>query len=285
MAQQPTAPPPAVQLAHFHHVHMNVTDPKAAIEFYAKHFESEPAQFGGTIDALWTQKSWILFNKVSQPPPYQIVSAIYHIGWGAEDMKAAYQHQIDLGARFQTPLTDIVDLFGTGTRGRASFLYVDGPDHAMIEINTMNHHMFGHVNLLSDDPVAAGEWYEKEFGMIRRAPPLREQRVHNGVHSGPSSSLMMDNISFVWFPTQMVKDLFPEDWKGRAKYASPRGRVIDHIAFSVDHLDQALTRLRADGVKVLQGPKKILDGKLRSAFIAGPDGVELEIVEGHAVKQ
>ena len=39
-------------------------------------------------DAVWTQKSWLLFTKVKHPPPHEIVSALFHIGWGAEDMKA-----------------------------------------------------------------------------------------------------------------------------------------------------------------------------------------------------
>jgi catechol 2,3-dioxygenase-like lactoylglutathione lyase family enzyme len=54
--------------------------------------------------------------------------------------------------------------------------------------------------------------------------------------------------------------------------------VIDHIAFSVAGLDGALARLETDGVKVLQRPKPTLGGLL-SAFVAAPDGVELELVE------
>ena len=149
--------PPPPQLAHFHHVHLNSTDPDAAIEFYAKHFESEKAKFAGRTNALWTQKSWVLFNKVSMPAPSDVLSAIYHIGWGAEDMKAEYQRQLDLGAKFETPLTDASGLFGRGSPGRSYFAYVDGPDHALIELNTTNNHVFQHIHLLSDDPVATAQ--------------------------------------------------------------------------------------------------------------------------------
>jgi hypothetical protein len=41
-------------------------------------------------------------------------------------------------------------------------------------------------------------------------------------------------------------------------------------------------RLEAVGVKVLQRPLAAVDGLLRSAFIEAPDGVELELVDGHA---
>ncbi|HEY6328359.1 MAG TPA: VOC family protein, partial [Blastocatellia bacterium] len=93
-------------IAHFHHVHLNSTDPEAAIKFYTGKFDCERANFLGSGDAVWAQKSWLLFNKVSTPPPSGQISAIWHIGWGAEDMKAAYQKQLDSGTKFFTPLTD-----------------------------------------------------------------------------------------------------------------------------------------------------------------------------------
>lgn len=276
----------AAPLAHFHHIHLNNTDPKAAIEFYTSKFDCEAAKFGGSIDAVWAQKSWIFFNHVNQPPPSEIVSAIYHMGWGAEDMKATYQKQLEMGTKFETPITDIAVAMGRGMQGRFWFAYVEGPDHALIELNTANHHHFGHIHLTSDDPVAAGEWYMKEFGMTRRGsgPPSREPYSYKGVQVAPSMSLMMDNVNFIIFPTGLVSGLFPKAWEGRTKYESPRGRAIDHFALSVDNLDQTLARLKADGVKVVEAPKMRMGGKLRSAFVEGPDNVQIEVVEGHATK-
>ena len=112
---------------------------------------------------VWTQKSWLLFNKVKQPPPSEVVSPLFHIGWGAEDMKAEFERQIKLGTTFQTVLTDGVELFGAGTRDRNFFMYLDGPDHATIEVQSAMHHNFMHVHLLSDDPVAASD-------VVRTAP-------------------------------------------------------------------------------------------------------------------
>ena len=273
-------------LAHFHHIHLNSTNPEAAIDFYTSHFDCEKAKFGGSIDAVWAQKSWLLFNKVNQPPPSAVVSAIYHMGWGAEDMKATYQKQVDMGTKFETPITDIAEATGRGTPGRFWFAYVDGPDHALIELNTANHHNFGHIHMTSDDPIAAGEWYMKEFGMIRRGhgPPSREPYFHNGIQIAPAMSLVMDNVNFIIYPTGLVKGVFPKAWEGRTKYASPRGRTIDHFALSVDNLDATLERLKQDGVKITQPPRTILGGKLKSAFVEGPDNVSIEVVEGTARK-
>jgi catechol 2,3-dioxygenase-like lactoylglutathione lyase family enzyme len=265
---------------HFHHAHLNSTDPKAAIEFYTTHLSGEKATFGGA-EAVWTQRSWLLFNKVKQPPPYEVVSPLFHIGWGAEDMKAEFERQIALGTTFQTVLTDGVELFGAGTRDRNFFMYLDGPDHATIEVQSAMHHDFMHVHLLSDDPVAAAAWYEQHLGLTARNK-LTTVRAFRGIPTGPSASLQLDAVTFFWYPTAHAKALYGGQWKGRTQYASNRGRVIDHVAVSVDNLDQTLARLRAEGVTVLTAPRTT--SGMRSAFVQAPDHMELEIVEGHATR-
>src|SRR6187455_3318583 len=137
--------------AHFHHLHLNTTDPAAAIKFYTSKFDCEKRQFLDQ-DAVWTQQSWLLFNKVKSAPPWQLTSAIWHVGWGAEDMKAAYQKQLELGTKFFTPLTDISDILGGTSTGRFFYAYVETPDHGLVELNTANHHRFGHLHLFSEDP-------------------------------------------------------------------------------------------------------------------------------------
>lgn len=269
--------PCAFAQTHFHHVHLNSSNPAQAIEFYTQHLSSEKTRFAGG-DAIRTQNSWILFNKVKQPPPHEVVSSLFHIGWGAEDMKAEFERQIKLGTTFQLPPTDVVELFGAGTRDRSFFMFLDGPDHLPIEVQSATNHNFIHVHMLSDDPVAASEWYEKHFKLIRREPALRIQRAYRGIPTGPSASLALDNVSILWYPTAYARVMYGAEWKGRTQYASPRGRVFDHIAFSVDNLDQTLKRLKQEGVKVLTLPLR--SGGMRTAFVQAPDNVALELVEG-----
>jgi len=260
LAQEPPKPQ-----AHFHHIHLNATDPTAAILFYTRKFDCEKRKFANE-DAVWAQKSWILFNKVKDAPPWEIVSAIWHFGWGAEDMPAAYKKQIDSGTKFQTPITDISDLVGKPL-GSFFFAYVDGPDHALIELNTAAHHHFGHVHLLSEDPVAAGNWYKKYFGIpgyIGRPTG----RIYRGVHVDPVASLTMDNVNIIIYPVEYARDAMPELWKDRKGFESTKGRVVDHLAFSVDNVQETLERLRKDGVKVTEG-----------AFIEGPDRIRIELVK------
>src|SRR6185436_3314577 len=85
--EQATPQETPAAIAHFHHLHLNTTDPQAAIDFYTTKFDSEKARFAGLLDAVWAQKSWMLFTKVGTPPPWELTSAVWHFGWGAEDMK------------------------------------------------------------------------------------------------------------------------------------------------------------------------------------------------------
>src|SRR5260370_17391975 len=85
-------------------------------------------------------------------------------------MKTTYQKQVDKGTKFATPITDISDIGGGTAPGLFFYAYVDGPEHQLIELNTANHHHFGHIHLLSKDPLAAGEWYIKQFGLAHPRP-------------------------------------------------------------------------------------------------------------------
>lgn len=271
--------------ARFHHLHLNSADPAAAIEFYTSKFDCEKARFAGVAEAVWTQKSWILFNQVSSPPPWELTSAIWHFGWGAEDMKAAYQKQLESGTKFFTPLTDISDLARVPG---FYYAYVEGPDRALIELNTANHHRFGHLHLFSEDPVSAGEWYVKHLGLIRRGtrPPSREPRFFRDRQIGPSVSMMSDNLNIIIYPVEYSRQAYPDHWKPGQKSISPtRNRVADHIAFSFDNLSEALERLREEGVKVTDEIQTIAGAGIKSAFIEGPDGIRIELVEGHARRE
>jgi len=283
--QEAAAPTP---IAHFHHLHLNVTDPAAAINFYTSKFDCEKGRFAGVMDAVWAQKSWLLFNKVSSPPPWELTSAIWHFGWGAEDMKATFQKQLDNGTKFDTPLTDISDIGGNkGATGLFYFAYVLGPDHALIELNTAAHHHFGHLHLFSADPVSAGEWYIKHLGAARRGtgPVSREARIYRDVQIGPSLSLTMDNVNIIIFPIEYSKKAYADQWKNQTSIASTKGRVVDHVGFSVDNLAEALETMRKDGVKVTDEIKTAAGGKIKYAFIEGPDKIRIELVEGQAHKE
>ncbi len=279
---------------HFHHVHLNVTDPKAAADFYTSKFACEKAQFAGQQEAVWAQKSWLLFNQVKAAPQRtttpDLTSAIWHIGWGAENMKETYAKQQALGSQFFEPLNDISDLvFGTGSKDLFYYTYVQSPDNTLIELNTARHHNFGHLHLFSADPIAAAEWWGKYFGVHLspnlKNPNARKPRMYRDVQVGPSASFNVDNVNVIIFPIEYPQKAYAKQWQGRTSFASTKGKAVDHIALSVDNLAETLKQMKADGVKVVQDSKTIKGTKIKSAFIEGPDNILFELVEGHASKE
>src|ERR1022692_1658884 len=278
------APAPA-SLVHFHHLHLNSTDPAAAIQFYTSRLESEKRKFADGVDAVFAHNAWLLFNKVATPPKREVTSAIWHMGWGGgPDMQTTYQKQLDLGTKIFVPITDISDQCdGKGGNGRFWFAYIDAPDHALIELNTTgaDNHYFDHVHLLSNDAIAASDWYVKEFGLVRRgsATPSREVRYRCGRQTAPAASLMMDDVNIIIYPVGNAKAAFPDWWKDRADLESPAGHSIDHMAFRVADLDATLARLKQDNVTVLAPAAWLAKNQVRAAMIEGPDRIRIELVE------
>ena len=284
----PAGPPvdPLIHDAHFHHVRINARDPAADIEFYVTHFAGKEARYAGLQDAVWVQKSWLLFDKVKTAPSIKLNTAFWHMGWGTEEPKVEFKRQTELGSTFFTPLTDI-SINNGGTRDRFYYMYVQGPDRALIELNTASHHHFGHVHMFATDPIAAGDWYIKIFGATGRAlstetTPARTPRFGvNGNQIGPSSSLYLDNVNVILYPIEYAKHAYAADWVGINELQSPRGHVQDSIGVSVPNLGAALAKLKAAGVKVMEKPRVSAKGKLKSAFIEGPDHMAIELVEDH----
>jgi hypothetical protein len=199
-------------------------------------------------------------------------------------MKAEYERQLKLGSKFFEPLTDISDIGGNaGAKDLFYYAYVQSPDKALIELNTAGHHRFGHLHLFSADPVSAGEWYMKHFGAKGRLPRTRDPRFYRGFQIGPSVSLMLDNVNLIIFPVEYAKKAYADHWKGKTELESTKGRVVDHIGFSFENLPDALAKLRQAGVKVTDEMRTI--GKLKFAFIEGPDKIRIEVIEGHAQKE
>jgi catechol 2,3-dioxygenase-like lactoylglutathione lyase family enzyme len=189
-----------------------------------------------------------------------------------------------LGTKFFTPLTDISDIGGNaGAKDLFYYAYVESPDKALIELNTAGHHRFGHIHLFSADPIAAGEWYIKYFGARGRIPTSREPRMYRGYQIGPSVSLTVDNVNIIIFPAEYLKKDYPDRWKGKVELESTKGHVVDHVGFSFENLSEALEKMRKDRVKVTDEIRTI--GKVKFAFVEGPDKIRIELVEGQARKE
>lgn len=274
---------PLIPGSHWHHVQINSVDPDLSAAFYAKHFDAEIADFPGADTAVKAQDVWLLFTKVDAPSPTEFVTPIWHIGWGAPDPKAVYEQQKELGADFAQPLTDISGGMPRIPPDTFYYMYVKSPDGTWVELNTAQTDDFGHIHIYSADPVAAGEFYAKYFGIAGRngAPVNRNQRpsfATNGIQIGPSASLYFDQVNMIIYPVEYTKVANSEAWEGLSELRSTRGYVNDHIAIEVPDLDAALKIFADDNIPIEQGATAYAEG-IRHAFITGPDNMAIELIE------
>jgi catechol 2,3-dioxygenase-like lactoylglutathione lyase family enzyme len=190
--------PPALATPGFHHLHLNSTNPEAAIEFYTKNFLSTSKGTFAGQPALKSGRVWVLFTKVSSAPPLKPQSAFWHFGWHVTDERGSLKHYQEIGTKLLPLYTgdgdgsvwvnsdtwpggggpggalgrtkaQIAEAKEKGiqpTHAPAGFAYIGGPDGAMIEYQgNMPAERFNHVHMYQDDPFCAQLWYQKHLNV------------------------------------------------------------------------------------------------------------------------
>jgi catechol 2,3-dioxygenase-like lactoylglutathione lyase family enzyme len=244
-------------------------------------FGAVPVKFRSVNDALFTERSLILFNKVTEQPPSELVSGIWHIGWGGVDVKNVYEWWKNHGIEIHTPLSPLPgpDNF---------YFYLHGPDKELIEINTMGHHRFAHVHLFADDVNETTTWYAKHLGLSpqRPLPVPKPDGDMSSLRSIWLNSFRCDNVQFIvfgkpdrnppppWWPDPPLRQIKPT-----------QGRPIDHIAFSYRQIETVFERMQAAGAKIVR-PIAVQESlKLKSFFVLAPNDVLVEIVEAKPIPE
>ncbi len=131
----------------------------------------------------------------------------------------------------------------------------------------MRHYDFDHVHLRASDPDATGRFFETMFGAeVKRSiyPPgtLYPGKMRVTIRFGERLVLVA--------PTH------PDDPTAAPPPFPHYG--VEHIGLTVDDVDAACAELRAKGAEVAIGPLT-RDPGTRLAFIRGPDGIMVEIVQ------
>ena len=262
-------PPEEIEPAHFHHVHLNVTDPAKSLRFYEFMFGAIQVRFRGVSNALFTERSFILLNKVDRPPPSELRSGIWHIGWGGVDIRSEYEWW---KARGMDVHTEIYQL------GRGYVTYWNGPDKELIELNTQGHHRYSHVHLFATDVNETARWYTSNLGL--QARPDRPKPKDMSKVRAWSTGFRCDNVSFVVYGKPDYKPSPPWwRWAPLREFEPQEGRAIDHVAFSYRNIEPVFERMKRSGVKIVQPIRQIEQYGLKSFFVMAPDKVMVEIVE------
>ncbi len=269
-----------VEPAHFHHVMLNVVDPPKSIQFYRRVFGATPIKFRGVSDAAFTEKSFLLFNKVDKPAESKLNTGIWHIGWGGVDVKNEYEwwktHNVDI----HTPLSLLPgpDNF---------YMYISGPDKELIEINTMGHHRFAHVHFFCTDVNETVGWYAKHLGLKPSRPMVKKPAGDMSTLAGIwINFIQADNVSMIFFGKPDVSPA-PPWWRDEPlKDIQPtKDRPIDRIAFSYRDIGPVFERMKAAGVEIIEPITERPQYKMKSFLVQAPDRVTVEVVEAKPVPE
>ena len=299
----------------FHHLHLNSVDPDAAIDWYVRQFPSgSKGEWAGIPALLAPNNVMVLFNKVATPPVSEPQSAIWHFGGhvtNARDTLSTFRardevalqplYTSDEGASVQISSdtwpnvgnvlgltrTQIAEARAAGTKpkGGGGFVYLSGPDNALIEFaGDYPAERFNHVHLWQEHPLCAQLWYQRHLNAPARASfgevsvteadcqvPRGVDRTwpalnREGMYRTPRAGVEFGDVVLTWYANQ-----------GEVPLASPRGQLQDHIALSVGDLDAWVAKLRGEGVVFLEEPYRL--GDKRAVMIEGPSLEAIELVE------
>lgn len=131
----------------------------------------------------------------------------------------------------------------------------------------MRAYRFDHVHLRSPDPEATAAFFETVFGAV----------VTRGVYPPGTLYPGQKRISFMLGGQKiLIAPTHPDDPMGDAPAFPYYG--LEHIGLTVDDVDAAVEELRAKGAEIAIGPLT-RDPGTRLAFVRGPEGVMVELVQ------
>jgi lactoylglutathione lyase len=125
----------------------------------------------------------------------------------------------------------------------------------------MQRFIFDHIHLFSRDPETTAAFYEHMFGAeIIRSTPQGKPRID--LKLGGANIFILD---------------VSQDPKAAPGPGHPH-QGLDHFGLEVKGIDAICAELKAKGAHLTRGPETIRPGT-RIAFLSGPEGVSIELLE------
>lgn len=226
----------------YDHLHLMAPEPAKAVAWYIANLGARP---GDTPDRVVIGRTIFAFITSPNAAP-SAGSAIDHLGFSVADVDATTNALVAAGATLLTPPRDIPGLF------RIAFVQDPfGVKHEIVaDRETPGFH---HIHLVVPDPDASLAFYERHFGGERTKLKGRLDAIK---YANPG----------VWLLAQKGDGVAPS-----------QGRAIDHLGWAIPNLSSHLASLSAAGLKPTD-PRQVRH--LTIAFVDGPGGVRIEMVQG-----
>jgi catechol 2,3-dioxygenase-like lactoylglutathione lyase family enzyme len=240
----------------YDHIHLNVPDPAAASVWYEKYFGGRRLTEGP--NRLMFGSSRLVFTKKADAKP-SAGSAIDHIGFSVADLDSKMREFAAAGIKIVTPVRETPGLF--------KLAFVEDPWGTRIEV-VQDPELLGlhHLHVRGQNPDEVFTWLLAKFGGVR----TKLKGTVDAVKYSPPG------FSEVWILVQ------------RGDAEPSENHAIDHLGWrSTRALSKTMDDLRAQKVTVLNEPStlSLQNGpSINFAFIAGPAGIKIEMVERPGLK-
>ena len=246
----------AAQTFPYDHIHINVPDPAAAANWYEKYFGGR--RIAEAPDRLMFGSTRFMFLRKADAKPSS-GSAVDHVGFSFADLDSKMKEFEASGIKIVTPAREVQGLFKLG--------FVEDPWGTRIEV-VQDPELLGlhHVHMRGPNPDEVFSWLLAKFGGER--------------------TKMKGRIDAVRYRAAGFSDMWILVQRGDAEPSD--GHAIDHIGWrSTGPLAKTIDGLRTQGVTVLTEPRPLPlpnGPTINFAYVAGPAGAKIEIVERPGLK-
>ena len=235
--------PGALDAQVWHHVHLASTDPSEAQAWYIEHMGAEARGATGARIGSTAINLWERDASVLG----SVGSVLDHIGFSVPDLEATMARLRSSGVEIMSDIQVVLD---------TKIAFVRDPWGTRIEmVEDPSRLGFHHVHAFVENPREAQRWFARVFG--------------------GEPTLFLDAIPAVDYEGAWL--FFGQ--AGDAARAPSSGRSFDHIGFTVPDMEAALRRMVPADVEVTEGPRPNRSGTTVIAYVAGPGGISIELLE------
>ena len=244
------------------HHHINASDIDEHKKFWVEGLGGDMVSVGESAEQAISFPNLLVFLTAFRPTGGTRGSMVNHVGFETTDIFSAVEHLTDMGypmiTKGELPKSYTVK-DGIGRQGQGNIIaYVLGPDDVKVELienkGNANEIQLHHIHWAATEGEEMRAWYTEHFSGVSGT------RI-----SQPAVQLPGINLTFAPSATEM---------------AATKGRVLDHIGFEIDGLEEFCKALEAKGVVFDRGYTEVPTLGLAVAFFTDPWGTYIELTEG-----